>query len=256
MLPLVTYGKTEASTTRSPSRPCTRIDAGSTTDRSSTPMAAVHDGCSAVSASARTQSRICSSVSTSRPGESSPSLYGAKAGWLRMSRATRIASTHSRRSVSRRQVVELHRRVHLGVGRADPHPAAGVGVHRADVDLVAVALGRRRAVVPDRDREEVEHQVRVGDVRRCCGRSRRPRSGWWRRGRAGGPATGRRCRAGPASAGRARWRRAASRRTGRRPRGGPGGSRRRRASGARRRCRGRGAASRRRRRRAAAAAGC
>ena len=35
----------------------------------------------------------------SGPGESSPSLYGAKAGWLRMSRATRIASTHSRRSV-------------------------------------------------------------------------------------------------------------------------------------------------------------
>ena len=64
----------------------------------------------------------------------------------------------------RRQVVELHRRVDLRVRRPDPHPAAGVGVHRADVHLVAVALGRRRAVVPDRDREEVEHQVRVVDV--------------------------------------------------------------------------------------------
>ena len=52
------------------------------------------------------------------PGESSPSLYGANAGWLRMSRATRIASTHSRRSVGGREVVELHRRV-LASGRVD-----------------------------------------------------------------------------------------------------------------------------------------
>src|ERR1700691_5984316 len=41
MLPLVTYGITEASTTRSPSRPCTRIVAGSTTDCSPVPIAAV-----------------------------------------------------------------------------------------------------------------------------------------------------------------------------------------------------------------------
>ena len=74
MLPLVTYGKTDASTTRRPSVPCTFIVAGSTTDISSTPILAVHDGCSAVSASARTQSRISSSVSTDGPGESSPSL--------------------------------------------------------------------------------------------------------------------------------------------------------------------------------------
>ena len=101
MLPLVTYGKTEASTTRRPSTPCTRIDGG-VDDRhvSSMPIFAVHDGCSAVSASLRTQSRISSSVSTAGPGESSPSLNGAKAGWLRMSRATRTASTHSLRSVS------------------------------------------------------------------------------------------------------------------------------------------------------------
>ncbi len=62
------------------------------------PIWQVHDGCSAVSASLATQSRISSSVSTSRPGDSSPSLNWSKAGWLRMSRATRIASTHSRRS--------------------------------------------------------------------------------------------------------------------------------------------------------------
>ena len=42
--------------------------------------------------------------------------------------------------------------------------AAGVGVHRPDVHLVAVSLGRHAAVVPDRDRKEVEHQVRVVDV--------------------------------------------------------------------------------------------
>src|SRR5262249_57979881 len=37
-------------------------------------------------------------------------------------------------------------------------------VHRADVDLVAVAAGRCRPVVPDRDRQEMEHQIRIGHV--------------------------------------------------------------------------------------------
>ena len=73
---------------------------GSTTDSSSVPSLAVHDGCSAVSASRATQSRISSSVSTDGPGDVSPALYGSKAGWLRMRRATRTASTHSRRSWS------------------------------------------------------------------------------------------------------------------------------------------------------------
>ena len=40
---------------------------------------------------------------------------------------------------------------------------AGVGVHRADVDLVAVALGRG-PVVADRHRQEVVHEVGVGHV--------------------------------------------------------------------------------------------
>ena len=62
------------------------------------------------------------------------------------------------------QVVEPQRRVDGRVGRDDPDRAAGVGVHRADVHLVAVTAGRRRAVVPDRDRQEVEHQVRVRHV--------------------------------------------------------------------------------------------
>src|SRR5918992_4740397 len=99
MLPLVTNGKTEASTTRSPSVPWTFIVLGSVTDISSTPILAAQEGCSAVSASLRTHSRISSSVSTEGPGEISPSLYGANAGWLRMARATRTASTHSLRSV-------------------------------------------------------------------------------------------------------------------------------------------------------------
>ena len=73
---------------------------GSTTLASSVPIFAVHDGCSAVSASLATQSRIWSSVSTSLPGEISPPLNGANAGASRIARVTRIASTHSRRSCS------------------------------------------------------------------------------------------------------------------------------------------------------------
>ena len=51
ILPDGMVGMTEASTTRNPSMPCTRNVAGSTTDISSVPIAHVHDGCSAVSAS-------------------------------------------------------------------------------------------------------------------------------------------------------------------------------------------------------------
>ncbi len=74
--------------------------AGSTTDSGPVPILAVHDGCSAVSASLATQDRICSGVSTSGPGEISPELYGAKAGWAKIFLATPMASTHSRRSCS------------------------------------------------------------------------------------------------------------------------------------------------------------
>ena len=56
------YGNTDASTTRSPSTPRTRIEVGSMTAMSSTPIFVVHDGCSAVSASRATQSMISSSV--------------------------------------------------------------------------------------------------------------------------------------------------------------------------------------------------
>ena len=78
---------------------------------SSTPIRHVHDGCSAVSASRATQARISSSVSTAGPGDSSPPSNGANAGWARMRRAWRIASTHSRRSCVGRQVVEAQRRL-------------------------------------------------------------------------------------------------------------------------------------------------
>ena len=73
---------------------------GSTTDMPSTPIRQVHDGCSAVSASRATQSRISSSLSTDGPGESSPALNGSNAGWVRIVRAQRTASSHSRRSCS------------------------------------------------------------------------------------------------------------------------------------------------------------
>ena len=43
-----------------------------------------------------------------------------------------------------REVVEAERRMDARIGRDDLHRAAGVGVHRPDVDLVAVAARRRR----------------------------------------------------------------------------------------------------------------
>lgn len=100
MLPLVTYGIAEASTTRRPSSPCTRMLVGSTTERGSVPIFAVQEGCSAVSASLATQLRICSGVSISGPGEISPELNSANAGCSRIRRVTCTASTHSRRSCS------------------------------------------------------------------------------------------------------------------------------------------------------------
>ncbi len=100
MLPFVITGITDASATRRPSSPCTFIVDGSTTDAASVPILAVPHGCSAVSASRATHSRISSSVRTEGPGESSPASYGSNAGWLRMCRAVRTASSHSRRSFS------------------------------------------------------------------------------------------------------------------------------------------------------------
>src|SRR6202012_4729546 len=99
MLPLVTYGMTDASTTRSPDTPCTAIDSGSVTDSGPVPIAHVQDGCSAVSASLATHSSTSASLDTDGPGESSPALNSSNAGWFRMRRAIAIASVHSARSV-------------------------------------------------------------------------------------------------------------------------------------------------------------
>src|SRR5215210_1018818 len=51
-----------------------------------------------------------------------------------------------------REVVEAKRRVAPWVGRDDLHGPASIRVHRADVDLVAVAALVARAVVADRER--------------------------------------------------------------------------------------------------------
>jgi hypothetical protein len=67
---------------------------------SSVPIRHVQDGVQRGLGVLRTQSRICSSVSTSRPGESSPPLNGSKAGASRNAAGDRIASIHSRRSFS------------------------------------------------------------------------------------------------------------------------------------------------------------
>ena len=91
-------------------------------------------------------------------------MNAAKAGWLRMlpGRADHLDPLAP--VVLGRQVVEPQRRVLVGVARLQRHRAAHVGVHRPDVHLVAVLGGRPGAVVPDGDRQEVEHQVRVVDV--------------------------------------------------------------------------------------------
>ncbi len=128
------------------------------------PIRAVHDGWSAVSASRATQSRISSSVVTTGPGDVSPPLYGSIAGWLRMCRATRIGLDPLAAVLVGREVVEAQRRVVVRVGRLERDRAAGVGIHRPDVDLVAVTGRAGAAVVADGQRQEVEHQVRVGDV--------------------------------------------------------------------------------------------
>ncbi len=60
------------------------------------------------------------------------------------------------------QVVELQRRVHTRVAGRDLDGAASVGVHRPDVHLVSVTTGGGAAVVANCDRQEVEHQIRIG----------------------------------------------------------------------------------------------
>src|SRR5579864_5529871 len=110
MFPFGTNGKMDASTTRSPSSPYTRIVFGSTT----LPIAHVHEGWSAVSASRATQSSTSSSVRTNGPRDAN--------------RLDPLAAI-----LRRRQVVETQRRLHARILRDDLHRAARVRVHRPDV---------------------------------------------------------------------------------------------------------------------------
>ena len=64
----------------------------------------------------------------------------------------------------RGQVVEPQRGVDHRVGARDLDRAPCVRVHRPDVDLVPVIARGRRAVVPDGERQEVEHEVGVGNI--------------------------------------------------------------------------------------------
>ena len=60
------------------------------------------------------------------------------------------------------QVVEAQRGMDRGIDAAQLDRAARVRVHGADVDLVAVAAGGRRAVVADGHGQEVEHEIGIG----------------------------------------------------------------------------------------------
>ena len=80
--------------------PWTRIDAGRCTAIASVPMRQVHDGWSAVSASLRDPVEDLLVGLHRRPGRDLAAVEARNAGWERIVRATRIASTHSRRSSS------------------------------------------------------------------------------------------------------------------------------------------------------------
>ena len=62
------------------------------------------------------------------------------------------------------QVVEQNRRLDFDVRGGDVNMATGVRVHRTNVELETVRAIDLRAVVTHGQRQEVEHQVRVGLV--------------------------------------------------------------------------------------------
>ena len=127
-------------------------------------MRAVHEGWSAVSASRATHARICSSRLDARPGRRLAALVGRERGLAEDPPGDPDRLHPLPPILVGRQVVEPDRRVDARVGRGDPHGPPRVGAHRPDVDLVAVVPPPARAVVADRQRQEVEHQVGVGDV--------------------------------------------------------------------------------------------
>ena len=144
-----------------------------------------------------------------------------------------------------REVVEYQRRVRPRVRRADADRPPRIGVHRPDVHLVAVAARGCGPVVADRERQEVEHQVRIGDVLVAADEAAGLEVVRRARARCGRTATGTRSTAGATSGSRgAAWTRARCSRAGRTPRGGPGGCGRRPAGAGPARCPGRAGASR------------
>ena len=99
----------------------------------------MHDGCSAVSASRATQSRTSWSRSESRSGRNLAAVERIEGGLLQdLSRDVDGLDPLPPVLIGR-QIVETNRRVHARVGRDDLDRAAGVRVHRSDVNLVAVA---------------------------------------------------------------------------------------------------------------------
>src|SRR3954463_9135138 len=150
MLPFGTYGNTDASTTRSPSTPRTRIDVGSTTAVSAGPIFAVPDR-RLVRAHLRRARRVQPRLGIA--GAPVDDLLGrlhARAGGelavvVRRHRrlVQDVAGDRGRLGpllavVLGREVVEPQLGLAARVGGADLHGAAAVRGHRADVDLVAV----------------------------------------------------------------------------------------------------------------------
>ena len=136
-----------------------------------------------------TQSRICSSVSTVGPGEISPPSNG---GHRRL--AEDVAGDADRLDplapvLLGREVVEAQRRLGRGVGRRDLHRA------RARRSTSGRCAPGSRARRPAPSRRSGSRSAGSGTSgwgrrrRRCCARSRPPRSGWWRPGPCAGTAT-------------------------------------------------------------------
>ena len=98
-LPDTIAGMMEASTTRSPSVPRTRVSP-SVTARSSVPIRQVPQGWKADSTFFRTKASISSSERTSGPGASSSPRQGSNAFCAKISRVRRTESRSSRRSRS------------------------------------------------------------------------------------------------------------------------------------------------------------
>ena len=158
----------------------------------STPIRAVHDGWSAVSASRATQSRISSSVVDGRARRGLAAVVGVHRRLAEDAPGDADGLDPLPAVLVGREVVEAQRRVLVRVGalerdRCRAHPSTSA--RRAPGSRVRA---RRRC---RRSGSRAAGSGTSGSGRRrrrCCARTRRPRSGWWRPGRSGGTATARR----------------------------------------------------------------